>query len=324
MKVKVGFIGVGGIADVHLKNLSENEQVGITALCDISQETVNKKAKQYGINAYTDVDEMLHKEKLDALFLCVPPFAHGDMEEKAAARGIHLFVEKPIGLDMAVVNHKAQVIRKAGVLTSTGYCLRYLDTVAKAKSYLENKEIAMVRAYYLTSFVPTPWWRELEKSGGQFVEQTTHTVDLVRYLAGDIKQVYADMDLRVMKDIPRINIPDVGSVNFVFESGALGHIDTSFIQPDHRSGVEILGRDFRLLIDGTTLTIVEKEQTTTYGSQTDFYKEQDFSFIEAIMTNQPELILSPYEEALKTLEVTLAASESTKTGFPVSITEKKG
>ncbi len=220
---------------------------------------------------------------MDVLFLCVPPFAHGELEEKSGqARHSSFFVEKPLGLDMEIVRRKAEVLDKAGIMTGAGYCLRYLDTVERARAYLADKEIAMVRGYYLTSFVSTPWWREMVKSGGQLVEQTTHTVDLIRYLAGDVSKVYANMALRVMRDIERIDIPDVGSVILMFESGAVGHIDTSFTQPDHRSGLEILGRDFRVSIDGSTLTIVEKERTITYHSKVDFYKEQDEAFIKPL------------------------------------------
>ncbi|NRF95728.1 Gfo/Idh/MocA family oxidoreductase [Paenibacillus frigoriresistens] len=319
MKIRVGFVGVGGIADVHLSNLSKNAQVELVALCDIAEEIVRGKAAQYGAKAYTDANRMLDCEKLDALFLCVPPFAHGDLEEKAAVRGIHLFVEKPLGLDMDVVRNKAEVIRKAGIINGSGYCLRYLDTVAKAKQYLLDKEIAMVRAHYITSFVPTTWWRDGDKSGGQLVEQSTHTVDLVRYLAGDVRKLYANMELRVMKDIPDLNIPDVGTVSLVFASGAIGHMDTSFTQHDHRTGVEILGRDFRLIIDGTNLSIVDKERTITYNSRMDFYREQDNAFVEALVSQRPELILAPYTDAMKTLEVTLAANESARTGLPITL-----
>ncbi|KIL40573.1 oxidoreductase [Gordoniibacillus kamchatkensis] len=319
MTIRIGFVGVGGIASVHLKNLSQNENVKLAALCDIAEETVRRKAGEYGANAYTNADEMLEREQLDALFLCVPPFAHGDLEEKAADRGLHLFVEKPLGLDMDTVRRKAEAIRKAGIVNGSGYCLRYLDTVAKAKQYLQDKEIAMVRAHYITSFVQTPWWRDAAKSGGQLVEQSTHTVDLVRYLAGDVTKLYAGMELRVMQDIPGVNIPDVGTVSLTFASGAIGHVDTSFTQHDHRSGVEILGRDFRVVIDGTQLSIVERDKTVTYTSKVDFYREQDNAFVEALKSGRPELILSPYEDAMKTLEVTLAANDSARTGLPVTL-----
>jgi predicted dehydrogenase len=319
MTLKVGFAGAGGIASVHLKNMRENKHVNIAAISDIVKEQAERVAAEYGAAAYTDVNEMLESEKLDILFICVPPFAHGDIEERAAAKGIHLFVEKPLGLDMDTVRAKAKHIRESGVLAASGYCLRYLNTAAFARQYLQDKEIGMVRAHYLTSFVGTPWWRVMEKSGGQLVEQATHTVDMVRFLAGEINEVYARMALTVMQDIEGLNIPDVGTVSVQFESGAVGHIDTTCIQPDHRTLVEVMGRDFRVSLDGTSLTIIDKKGTLTLSSSGNFYKDQDDAFVEAVRTGNRELILSPYEDAMKTLEVTLAANQSAAEGVPVKL-----
>ncbi|MBO1514850.1 Gfo/Idh/MocA family protein [Metabacillus bambusae] len=325
-KVKVGFVGVGGIAGVHLENVSKNSHAVIVAVCDIAEESAKKKGLQYNASAYTDLDEMLEKEILDAVFVCVPPFAHGDIEEKIVKRGIHLLVEKPLGLDLETVQKKAKIIKDSGVICGVGYCLRYLDTVAKAKEYLKDKSIAMVRGHYITSFVPTPWYREMNKSGGQLVEQSTHILDLMRYLAGEIDNVYANMSLQVLSDIPNMDIPDVTSVNVTFKSGAVGHLDSSMIQVDHRSGIEILGRDFRVLIDGADLSIVEKDSTITYKSKVDFYQEQDRVFIEAVMKGDPNLLLSNYEDGAKTLAATLASNKSNEIGLPIklsSLTEDK-
>src|SRR5690625_1238685 len=243
-KVKVGFIGVGGVATVHLNNVAQNEQAEIVAVCDISEEQVKKQGEAFQANMYVDFQEMLDQEELDAVFLSVPPFAHGDMEEKIVEKGIHLMVEKPVELSLEKALQKAEVIRQSGVINASGYCLRYLDTVQKAKDYLKDKKVAMVRGYYLTKFVHTPWYRIKSKSGGQLVEQSTHILDTMSYLAGDITQVNANMALQVMGDIENIDIPDVTSVNVMFASGAVGHLDSSFTQPDHRMGAEFLGRDF--------------------------------------------------------------------------------
>lgn len=319
--VKVGFIGVGGIASVHLKNISNIEHASIAAVCDISAERVKQVGEQYKANGYTDIDEMLKNESLDALFVCVPPFAHGDIEEKAAALGIHMMVEKPLGLNLENVTAKAKVIEESGIICATGYCLRYLDTVSKAKEYLQGKDIAMVRGHYITSFVQTPWYRSMAKSGGQLVEQSTHTLDLIRYLAGDVNTVYANMALRLLGDIPDIDIPDVTSVSITLESGAIGHLTSSFTQADHYTGIELLGRNFRVVLDNTTLHIIEKDKTISYKSTLDFYAAQDRAFIDAVRLNDKELVLAPYGEALKTLAVTLAANASNKTGEAIHLSE---
>ncbi|MCP3738598.1 Gfo/Idh/MocA family protein [Rossellomorea sp. BNER] len=318
-KVRVGFVGAGGIAKNHLHNISKNDRAEVIAICDVKAEAAIHSGKEFSAIPYTNVDEMLEKEKLDALFICVPPFAHGDIEEKAARKGIHLMVEKPLGLELKTVSRKSEFIKQSGVICSVGYCFRYLDTVAKAKEYLRDKSIAMVRGHYLSAFVSTPWYREWDKSGGQLVEQSTHIVDLVRFLAGEIDEVYANMSLQVHKDIPNITIPDVTSVNFVLHSGAVGHIDSTFTQFDHRTGIELMGNDFRVVIDGTSLSIVEKDYTISYNSKINCYEEQDRAFIEAIVTGNRKLILSSFEDGLKTLAVTLAANHSKDTGLPMQL-----
>ncbi|QHW33694.1 Gfo/Idh/MocA family oxidoreductase [Paenibacillus rhizovicinus] len=321
-KVRVGFVGAGGIASAHMEALVRNEKVQLTAVCDVVQASAHRAAEKYGMQAYSDFDSLLDAEEVDALFVCVPPFAHGDIEEKACAKGIHLFVEKPLGLDMNVIRKKAAIIRDAGIMSSSGYVLRYLDTASKARAYLQGKTIGMVRAHYMTGFVSTPWWRDMAKSGGQLVEQTTHTVDMVRFLAGDVSKVYAQMALRVMGDIENLNIPDVGTVALTFESGAIGHVDTCFIQPDHRVGVEVQGKDFRVLVEGSKLTITDKEGTQTVNSETeDIMFAQDSAFIDAVITGNRSLILAPYDDALRTVEITLAANQSALSGNPVQLGE---
>ncbi|MBO0991709.1 Gfo/Idh/MocA family protein [Bacillus sp. SD088] len=319
-KVKVGFIGVGGIGSVHLKSVAANKEAEIVAICDVNAVTAESQAKKLGISTfYTDADTLLENETLDALFVCVPPFAHGDIEEKAAARGIHLFIEKPVALDLKTAHAKADAIEAAGIINASGYCLRYIDVLPKANEYLKDKKIAMVRGQYLGGFVPTPWFREKDKSGGQLVEQSTHVMDLMRYLAGDIERVSADMSLQVLNEIENIDIPDVSSINCRFASGAVGHLDCTLTQPDFRTGVEILGKDFRVEVTFSTVTIIEDGKRIEYRTNKDFYVEQDNAFIEAVRTGNPGLIRATYTDGLKTLAVTLAANQSAETGETVSL-----
>lgn len=316
--IRIGVVGAGIIATEHLKHIHRNERAELAAVCDVAPAAAERAARQYGGKAYDDFDEMLDREKLDALFICVPPFAHGNMEEKAAERGIHLLVEKPLGLRMDEVRRKAEALEQSGVIAGSGYCLRYMESVQRAKRYLEGKEIAMVRAYRFGGLPPNPWWVDHAKSGGQLVEQTTHNVDLMLHLAGDVRKISADMGLLLSRDFPGITTPDAASVNMVFASGALGHIDTGFFpQPDGRSSLEMMGRNFRLTLEGSHLTITEPDQTWVFKGRGDFYQAQDDAFIQAVETGDRSLILAPYGEALRTLEVTLAANESAKTGLPV-------
>ncbi len=107
--IRMAIVGVGGIAAEHLKYFNENQQSKLVAVCDIVQANADRIANQYGVTPYTDFDIMLEMEQLDALVVCVPPFARQEIEEKAVSRGIHLLVEKPLGLEMEMVRKKGTV-----------------------------------------------------------------------------------------------------------------------------------------------------------------------------------------------------------------------
>jgi len=79
-----------------------------------------------------------------------------------------------------------------------------------------------VIGWYWCHFLGGPWWRDKSKSGGQIVEQSTHLYDAFRYLCGEVKEVYGQMDRRFWTDIPDMSVEDVSSATFRFKSGAIG------------------------------------------------------------------------------------------------------
>lgn len=312
MTVRIGFIGVGGMAEHHIKTLQRVEDARITAVYDINQARAKEVAEQYGAISYESSEQLLESGQVDALFICTPPFARSGIEEAAARRGIHLLSEKPVGLQMEEVREKERIIRESGIIHSSGYCLRYMDIVAKAKAYLADKQIDLVMAYRFCGMPGVRWWRMLEQSGGQLVEQSTHQLDLIRYIAGEFKEVQAIHEQRYIREIdPEATAYDVGTVSFVLQSGAIGNItSTSLAKYVGRGAVEFYGHDFFLSIDGSTLRIKDDHQDVTEKSATEYYLEQDRAFIEAVRTGKQELVLGDYSEAAATLAVTLAANES--------------
>lgn len=320
MTVRVGFIGVGGMAEHHIKTLNKIEHAQITAVYDINQSRSQEVEATYGAKSYESSDQLMDSGEIDALFICTPPFARDGIEEAAARRGIHLLSEKPVGLHMDEVRNKEKLIIESGIIHSSGYCLRYQDIVAKAKDYLSSKQIDLVLSYRLGSMPGVRWWRMQEQSGGQLVEQSTHQLDLIRYLAGDFKQIQAIHEQRYIQNIdPEATTYDVGTVSFVLNSGAIGNITSSCLANyGGRGGVEFYGHDFFLSIDGNTLRIIDESQNITEVSEVDFYYEQDKAFIEAIRTNRPSLILANFTEAADTLAVCLAANDSAAIGKPIT------
>ena len=103
MNTSVGFIGSGGIARSHTKALAQLGDVDFVAFCDIVEERARSYCKEYGGRSYADFREMFDAEEMDAVYICLPPFAHGNEVELAAERGIHVFIQKPIADRKSVV-----------------------------------------------------------------------------------------------------------------------------------------------------------------------------------------------------------------------------
>ena len=182
-KVKLGFIGTGGMASAHMRNIKENfDDAEFCAMCDISEDRAKQRAEEFGGNAYTDYRVMYDKEDLDAVYICTPPFAHGEQERIACEQGIAMFIEKPIHSELEPAIIINEDIQRSGVITSVGYHWRYGGNAQNAKAMLEAEpQILGALGYWIGGLPGTPWWRVRAQSGGQHVEQTTHIFDLARF-----------------------------------------------------------------------------------------------------------------------------------------------
>ncbi|MCK4244061.1 MAG: Gfo/Idh/MocA family oxidoreductase [Candidatus Omnitrophica bacterium] len=309
MAVRIGFIGVGGIAHSHLSRLSQIKEAEIVALCDVVRGKAEDAAKKYQATSYTNYKEMLDKENLDAVFICLPPFAHGDIEIDLAQRGIPFFIEKPVNLHLEKARKVEKIVKEKNLITSAGYVLRYMDIVEKARDFLQDKKIALVLGRYFGEFPKSPWLGVKEKSGGQIVEQATHIVDLMRYLAGEIDYLYGQ-GFSGLNKLEDYNVEDASIVAFHFEKGALGSLTSNWLLSGFQPTLEIVTKGIQIQYSVTSLKIISKDKKEEFQVNNDYALLEDQIFIEAVGNNAPSKIKSDYSDALRTLEVTLAANES--------------
>lgn len=322
-EVKIGFIGAGGNARGHMTRLSELDEAKIVAICDISEETAQSAIDEFGGVAYTDHHTMLDEAEMDALYISVPPFAHTDAEVLAAEAGLHLFVEKPVVMD---VDHGLEIlsaIRDAGTLSSVGYQLRLMETSNRIKAYLADRTVAMISSHRWGGLPGVPWWRVMDQSGGQLHEQTTHQVDLMRYCTGhEIVEVYAKYDLLTMGDVESITIPDSQAAVFTFDNGTIATVTTSPMMTEGggKSDLNFLLRDQIVGWSTGSVSVSGAEAPDLEGEARelpDAPANIDEAFVRAILADDQSIIPCSYEEGLRTADVTLAANESARTGQPV-------
>lgn len=311
MPVRVGFIGTGLVAQLHLANLARMEDVEIAALCDISPEALARTQRLYGGRTYADHREMLERERLDCVYLCLPPFAHTGQEFDVIERGIPLFVEKPVALDLAYGRRVARAIEERGLLATVGYHWRYYDTVDRVRALLEARTVGLVLGTWLGGIWRAPWWIDKARSGGQLVEQVTHLFDLARYLVGEIVAVSGLGYRGLVTDVPGYTLDDATTVNLRFASGAIGTISaTSALGRGGRVGLHLIGRNLSIEITATLLRIGDAEKVVEYAPQTPPMEREDAAWIQAVRTGDPRGLRSTYRDGLRTLAATLAATRS--------------
>jgi len=342
MPVRIGFAGTGGIAGAHLINLVRIPEAEVVALydvdrerCEVAMRRINGQQDQAArpggpeprklqAKVYTDFKAMLTEAGLHAVYICVPPFAHGDLELAAIDAGLALFVEKPVALSLDLARQVAHGIEAKSLVSASGYQTRYSEATDRAKELIGNKTVGMALGFYLGGLPGTPWWRVQAQSGGQLVEQATHTVDLMRYLVGDVTKVYAAGALRLLKDTPSYDIFDVATTTLHFASGAIGTVaNTSALNGGSAtgapSGVHLILQDMRLEIWGTTLKVTVGGKTEEHRFSAQPMLAEDQAFVEAVARKDPNRVRSSYLDAARTLAVTLAAEESARTGLPVDV-----
>lgn len=313
--VRIGIIGTGGIAQSHIRRLREIPEADITAVCDIEEVRARTAADGLDCAVYTDGAELINGEQLDALYVCVPPSAHGDLEILAARKGLHLFVEKPVNLDMRQAQRVSREIRDAGVMSQAGYVLRYYPVYIRARELLSDKKVGTAHVFRWNGLVGAPWWRRYEESGGQLVEMTTHQVDLLRWMMGEVESVSASYSRdRLLSEDSTVSIPDSQAVLLRFRSGASATISTSCaIDGASLGGMDFTLKGARASVHGDEL-VIEPEGAYSLPPAPSENPGINESFIRAVLTGDRSLLKSPYDDAVKTLAVTLAANRSAEEG----------
>lgn len=327
--VRLGMIGCGGVAQQHFKGLAQLPEARMAAFCDLNSELAEKSAAEYGGRAFTSHTEMLAETELDAVYVILPPFAHGPVEFAVIKRGLPFFLEKPVGNDLGVCREIAGEVQARGLLTSAGYMTRYRQSVQEARRILAEDPAVMAYGGWIgkaprMSMPIHSWWVVKEKSGGQLVEQTTHTVDLARYLMGDAVEVFAAAARGFVTGVTGYTNDDASVLTIRFASGAIATIYSACCADGGGGGVSlnVYARQHTLQFSGWnhTLKVLQGEaEPREIEGEPDIFKIEDAAFMKAIRSGDPSSVLCSYPDALKTAEVTLAGNESMATGRPVAL-----
>ena len=327
-KVRIGMVGAGAVAARHVRTLLAMDGVEVAGVADPALERARELAGAAGAAAYPNHMELLDAERLDAVYICVPPFAHGAPELAVIDAGLPMFVEKPVAIDQETAATVAARLAERPVLTCTGYHWRWLDIFDRAAELLADRPPRLVQCSWLDKVPPPAWWLRRDGSGGQVIEQTTHVLDTARGLAGEVTEVHAlgtgGEAGSTEAALPAADIHDVSVATLRFASGAVGTVASTCLLPRlHRAGVEVVGDGLSLELSETELVVEVDGERSGWAAGGDARPRPDADFVAAVRGG-PDRIRMPWPEAYRTHLLACAITRSAEEGRPLQVPEGPG
>jgi predicted dehydrogenase len=316
---RVLIVGAGGVGRRHAQVLCGLDGVEVAGVVDPVDALAESLATEHDAQSYAEVEPALDVVSPDAVYVCVPPFAHGEPELAALDRGLPIFVEKPVALDPATAEEIARRVEKAGVVTGTGYHWRCLDVLPRALALLAERPAVSASGFWLDKRPPVAWWPQQDRSGGQVVEQLTHILDLARMLLGDAQEVYA-AGARLGSPSPDWgDIDDATAATVRFASGAVATFSaTSLLAAKHRASLTTYSLGLALEVSESGLLADDGQGRQEYPAGEDPRITVDREFIEAVRGQRPAT-RTPYSEALESHRLACALAQSAREGRAVRL-----
>ncbi|ANS76600.1 oxidoreductase [Paenibacillus yonginensis] len=254
-----GIAGCGHIAAKHIEAIRRTEGAVLTAICDPDAKRLHEAAGRTGAAAYATLGDMLAQEKkLDAVCICTPSGLHAEMAVMAARAGRHVVIEKPLALTVEDGEWIAKAVRQSGVKAAVVHPNRYRPAVRELKAALDRGLFgrlghvsAVVRWNRDQAYYDQAAWRGTKAmDGGVLMNQAIHSLDLLLWLFGDVRQVSAMAETRLR----RMEAEDTALALLRFESGVLGTVEasTTVYAGNLEESISVFGEDGYGVIGGKT------------------------------------------------------------------------
>jgi myo-inositol 2-dehydrogenase/D-chiro-inositol 1-dehydrogenase/scyllo-inositol 2-dehydrogenase (NAD+) len=225
-------IGAGRVGKNHSRAITRHVPGGkIVALVDPVEPVRRETAAEFGIdNGYASLEEALDKSAFEAVVITTPTPTHLPLTALAAEHGRHVFLEKPMALNLEECDQIIAVTGKNGVILQVGFMRRFDPDFVAAAERIAGGEIGapmMIKSNTHGPGLPPPWARDLKTSNGMLAEVNSHDWDATRWLMGsNYQRVYTEVAnfKGAANNVDTPNFYDNVLVNIKFESGGLGLI----------------------------------------------------------------------------------------------------
>jgi inositol 2-dehydrogenase len=309
-------------------------EVDLVAVADIDPKTSQEVAARYGIrDHYTDYQELLKREDIDAVVVVTPTATHAEVIKAAAAAGKHIFSEKPLAQSLAMCDAAIAAVSSAGVKLQLGFMRRFDPAYVMAKKKIEEGVIGTPVMFRSTSRDPKRTsldFARRENSGGLIMDMGVHDFDLARWLMGsEVVRVHTEGGCLVYPELNDVGDIDNAMINLKFANNTIGNIDVSrnaVYGYDIRT--EVLGSEGGLLIGKLqqTSTLVMTRQGVIHDTVPYFmerfgeaYTAEIRDFVASIIENRPPSVTG--QDARQATAIGIAATLSLDEERPVLVSE---
>lgn len=262
-KIKVAVIGCGVICHNHLIPLSNMPNIEIAAVCDIKPQKAEAVAKEFGCKYYTDYEEMIEKERPDSVHVCLPHYLHAKAAVYCMQHGADVLCEKPMDITLAAAKEMARVHEKTGKKLGIIFQNRYNSGSVFLKSKLDAGKLGKVLGVTAEmmwlrdqSYYDLDAWRGKWKTegGGVLINQSIHTLDLMRYFAGG--EVVSVSASAAHRGDTTVEVEDVSEGRVSFSNGVTAiyyftNNSAIFLPPC----IHVLGKNGHAVVTGSDAVI---------------------------------------------------------------------
>lgn len=349
--MKALFVGLGGVGQRHLRNLSSLIGDGLEVLAyrtrGSTKEITNTLQldgdvdinERYGIQVFSSLSEALG-QRPDAVFICNPTSLHMPVALEAAKSGCHLFIEKALSNSMAGVQELIDITRDKNLIGVVAYQMRFNPCLNLLREKLEAGAIGRVVSLSAEVGEYMPGWHKYEDYrgiyaakkdlGGGVILSQIHEFDYILWLLGMPKSVYATGGK--LSDLD-IDVEDVASISMTVHKDDINvpvHLHQDYLQKPVSRGCKIIGTNGRIVVSLSDLTL------THYGPDGEIIEHRDFTgfdrnqqFIDEMKhflacierREEPKVSIA---DGARSLAMALAAKESLNTGTVVQMAEFYG
>jgi predicted dehydrogenase len=338
--IHIGIIGGGGISDTHARAAQQVKGAKIVSFFGTNQAKIAQLSKTYGSSAYSEFEGFLNHKPIDAVIIGSPSGLHADQGIQCATRGLHVLVEKPIDVTVEKTDELIAACEKARVKLAVCFQDRFANDSIRLKQLIESGDLgkpilvsARVKWYRPPEYYSSSRWRGklALDGGGALINQGVHTVDLLLWLLGEVKRVYA----KSMTALHNIESEDTVVSTLEFASGAIGTIEAATsVFPGYDRRIEITCSEGTIVFEHdriirsdlkkpSLLALESQPQDTNRSSSSPIvtdvtgHKRILEDFIEAILTgNKPRC--DGYE-GRRSVRLVQAIYKSARIGQPVDL-----